>query len=104
VLVATLTPDCAAADTRTVEPDHDLGGPGALERLQEEEQSLSARRTRLHDRIDFVRSGGAGDGPAAENLLQELERQERELSERRRELHRHIELVTSRVLEPSSEG
>lgn len=79
-------------------PEPDSGGPGTLERLQEQESALSARRTRLHDRIDFVRSGGAGDGPAAETLLEELLRQERELSELRRELHRQIEAASQQVL------
>jgi hypothetical protein len=81
-----------------VESQPDLDGPGALRRLQQEEQALSTRRTRLHDRIDFVRSGGAGDGPEAQQLLQELERKERELSERRRELHEQIDVLSRQVL------
>jgi chromosome segregation ATPase len=58
--------------------------------LEAEERSLSARRARLQNRIDFLRSGG---GPLDEvaDTLDDLVLQEREVSTRRRELHAEIE-------------
>ncbi len=70
----------------------------ALDRLREEERSLSARRVRLQDRIDFLRTGGGGDTPESAQLLAELERQEREISSLRREVHQQIDAVASQLL------
>lgn len=62
-----------------------------LEQLESQERSVSNRRRRLHDRIDFLRVSGNADGtPATTEQLAELDRQERELSQTRRELHRQI--------------
>lgn len=58
--------------------------------LRAQERSLSARRTHLHNRIDFLRAGGAGPVDEQAELIAELERQERELSRQRRELHEQI--------------
>jgi chromosome segregation ATPase len=55
-----------------------------LERLEEEENELSARRRKLHDRIALF------PDPARQA---ELQAQEEELSQRRRELHRRIDEV-----------
>ncbi len=68
-----------------------------LARLRKEERSLSARRTRLHSRIDFLRAGGAGDSAEAAEQLAELERQERELSGERLALHERIEVAEARL-------
>src|SRR5262245_25043841 len=69
--------------------------------LEAEERALSARRARLHNRIDFLRSGGGGPADEVAARLDGLEREEREVSTRRRELHATIaaartELVASR--------
>ena len=72
----------------------------ALELLQGEERSISARRVRLQDRIDFLRSGGGGETPESAQLLAELERKERELSRLRRELHQQIDAMSSQLLGP----
>jgi hypothetical protein len=64
-----------------------------LSQLRKEERSVSARRSRLHDRIDFLRAGGGAGDVAL--TLEELERQERELSRRRLELHERIEVLSS---------
>ena len=63
-----------------------------LARLQAEERSLSRQRTRLQDRIDFVRSGGSGSASASqvEEQLRSLLDKERALSERRVALHSQI--------------
>jgi hypothetical protein len=76
----------------------------ALELLQQEERSLSARRVRLQDRIDFIRAGGGGDGDAIAGQLADLERRERELSDRRRLVHRQIDALSSRLLADREQG
>ena len=79
-----------------------LADPGALgdaelesrlRELERDEQSLSRRRTTVHTRIDFVRSGGfASTDPEHESLATLLET-ERELSENRLELHAQIDAL-----------
>lgn len=61
-----------------------------LEELEEEERAVSARRRRLHDRIDFLHGSGMGEPDAEERLARLLE-EEREVSRRRRELHALID-------------
>lgn len=73
-----------------------------LAQLRKEERSVSARRTLLHNRIDFLRAGGGGDPETTGELIAELERQERELSARRRELHEQIELATAELAQRSA--
>jgi cell division protein FtsB len=68
-----------------------------LAQLRKEERSLSARRTRLHNRIDFLRSGGGGESADAAEQLAELERQERALSDERRDLHERIEVAEAKL-------
>ena len=77
--------------------EHTTGSEPRLAQLRKEERSLSARRTRLHNRIDFLRSGGGGDSAEAAQQLAELERQERELSDERRELHERIEAAEAKL-------
>lgn len=72
---------------------HDSGEQ--LAQLRKEERSLSARRTRLHNRIDFLRAGGGGDPAQAAEQIAELERQESELSRQRSELHARIEVAAA---------
>ena len=67
----------------------------ALRELEELERSLSRQRTRLQERIDFVRGTGAGD-PTGEEQLKQLEARERDLSQRRRALHRQIDAARAR--------
>lgn len=67
-----------------------------LAQLRKEERSLSARRTRLHNRIDFLRAGGGHPAQDAD-LIADLERQERELSQQRRDLHERIELASAKL-------
>jgi len=66
------------------------GSREELERLEEEELAVSARRRRLHDRIDFLR--GTGE-PDLEERLAKLAEEERAISDRRRELHRVIDAL-----------
>lgn len=66
-----------------------MSGPESrelLEQLDEEERTVSGRRLRLHDRIDFLKTTGVNEPDAAERLAK-VEEEERELSQRRRELH-----------------
>jgi predicted nucleic acid-binding Zn-ribbon protein len=64
-----------------------------LATLEGEERAVSSRRRRLHDRIDFMRSGSATPSPEHEQRLGELQEEERQLSERRRELHLQIDAL-----------
>ncbi|HJU47302.1 MAG TPA: hypothetical protein VJ689_04155 [Gaiellaceae bacterium] len=83
-----------AADTVLVETQDT--SQSTLAQLRKEERSLSARRSRLHDRIDFLRAGGGGtNAEETARTLADLERQEREVSERRLELHEQIELLSA---------
>jgi hypothetical protein len=63
-----------------------------LGRLRLEERELSARRRRLHTRLEFLRSNGNADGtPATPDQLAALDAEERKLSSARRALHRQID-------------
>ena len=62
----------------------------SLEQMVEDERAISKQRSRLHDRIDFLRGTGVGE-PDAEERLAKLVAEEREISARRRELHRLID-------------
>jgi hypothetical protein len=66
--------------------------------LEAEERALSARRARLHNRIDFVRSGGGGPADEVAETLDRLVHEERELSTRRRELHAEIAAVRTELI------
>ena len=68
----------------------------ALRELEELERSLSEERTRLQDRIDFVRAGTGAPGVAEIDQLRRLEEKERDLSQRRRALHRQIDAARAR--------
>jgi hypothetical protein len=81
-----------------VDVEHSTGSEPRLAQLRKDERSLSARRTRLHNRIDFLRSGGGGDSAEAAEQLAELERQERELSDERRALHERIEVAEAKLV------
>lgn len=65
--------------------------------LEAEERSLSARRARLQNRIDFLRSGG-GRTVEEPDALADLQRQEREVSSRRREVHAEIEVARAELI------
>jgi len=69
--------------------DAELGS--LLARLEREEREVSRRRTRLHDRIDFVQAGGFAAAELADAQLASLRGTEHELSERRHVLHREID-------------
>jgi hypothetical protein len=62
----------------------------SLAELDAEEREVSARRSRLHEQIDFLRSTGMAEPDVEERLAALLER-ERSVSERRRELHALID-------------
>ena len=61
-----------------------------LQRLEEEERTVSGRRRRLHDQMDFLRGSGE---PDVEERLAKLTEEEREISARRRELHASIDAL-----------
>ena len=68
----------------------------ALRELEELERELSRDRTRLQQRIDFVRAGTGAPDSAASDQLRRLEERERDLSQRRRALHRQIDAARVR--------
>lgn len=72
-----------------------------LAQLRKEERSISARRTRLHNRIDFLRAGGSSLPGQDADLLEELERQEKVISRERRELHERIERASAQLANAS---
>jgi chromosome segregation ATPase len=71
-----------------------------LVELEEEERALSARRRRLHDRIDFLRGGAVSDEDPG---LAELTAEEREVSRRRREVHARIDEIRAAAGEAQPE-
>ncbi len=64
-----------------------------LAQLESEERTISSKRRRLHDRLDFMRSGASVQSTDHEEQLQRLLEEERELSARRRELHIEIDAL-----------
>jgi hypothetical protein len=73
----------------TALPDPELSA--LLEQLEREERIVSRRRNTLHDRIDFLRSGGFASASPDNDDLALLLDTERELSARRHVLHRQID-------------
>jgi hypothetical protein len=69
----------------------DAGLAALVERLVEEERRLSALRTTLHLRIDFLRGGGYAHLDASVDQLRELEHEEREVSSKRHDVHARLE-------------
>ena len=59
-----------------------------LARLESEERSVSALRSRLHERIAFLRGNGVG---TEDGQLQRALDEEREVSARRQQLHARID-------------
>jgi acyl-coenzyme A thioesterase PaaI-like protein len=76
---------------------HASAGSPTLAELNEEERAVSARRAKLHNRIDFLRAGGGGPLEEVAEVLAKLEREEREVSDYRRELHERIELARAEL-------
>ena len=79
----------AHIDDVTTLSDAELGT--LLARLKREEQDLSKRRSRLHDRLDFVQTGGAASAELAAEQLASLRAAEHDVSEERRRLHQQID-------------
>jgi hypothetical protein len=69
---------------------------GDLARLELEERTVSQRRRRLHERINFIRGQGAQDEESLERLAK-LEVEETEVSQHRRELHGRIDALRSQL-------
>jgi hypothetical protein len=64
-----------------------------LHRAEEQESVLSRRRSVLHERIDFLRTGGGAQNPATEDQLEALGVRERDLAEERRAIHDWIDAL-----------
>lgn len=73
------------------------GDAHRLAQLESEERMVSSKRRRLHNRLDFMRSGAAVPSADHEEQLQKLEEEEREVSARRRELHLEIDALRVRL-------
>jgi chromosome segregation ATPase len=76
---------------------------GDLARLELEERSVSQRRRRLHERIDFIRGSNAQDEETLERLAK-LVAEEKEVSEHRRELHIRIDALRSQGAAATTSG
>ena len=76
-----------------MEPDSAADDARRLAQLESEERTVSSKRRRVHDRLDFMRSGAAVPSDDHEERLQQLTEEERELSHRRRELHFEIDAL-----------
>ncbi|HZO48547.1 MAG TPA: hypothetical protein VFB26_00215 [Gaiellaceae bacterium] len=72
---------------------------GVLAELEHEERIVSAKRRRVHERIDFLVAEKFG--AYMSNRLERLLREERELSQRRRELHGEIDRLRAAAGLPS---
>jgi hypothetical protein len=62
-----------------------------IEQLAAQERHISSVRNRIHQRIEFIRSGGAGFGDTIDEQLEQLEEEERAVSRQRREIHRVLD-------------
>jgi hypothetical protein len=68
-----------------------------LAELEIEERTVSSKRRRLHNRLDFMRSGAAVSSADHEEQVRKLEQEELEASVRRRELHLEIDALRVRL-------
>jgi hypothetical protein len=66
-----------------------------LAELEERERTVSARRRRLHDRIDYARGTGAAE--ADPDALARLHADERAVSDERRRLHAEIDALRAEL-------
>ena len=60
-----------------------------------EEKRLSARRTSLHKRIDFLRTGGYAHLDASAEQLTTLQAEDRALSDDRQAIHAQVDAAVS---------
>ena len=60
-----------------------------------EEKRLSAKRTSLHKRIDFLRTGGYAHLDASAEQLSTLQAEDRALSDQRQEIHARVDAAVS---------
>jgi hypothetical protein len=60
-----------------------------------EEKRISARRTTLHRRIDFLNSGGYAHLDASAEQLTTLQEEDRLLSEQRTEIHSRVDAAVA---------
>jgi chromosome segregation ATPase len=68
----------------------------SLEKLEAEERTVSTRRRRLHERIEFLRGTGLQEPEAAERLAK-LDAEQQEVSAQRRELHAQIDALRAEL-------
>ena len=68
-----------------------------LDQLGEEERRLSRRRASLHERIDWLRGGGAGFSHETDEQLATLCASERAISDERKALHQRIDALSQEL-------
>jgi hypothetical protein len=81
----------AGVDDVTALSDNEL--TRLITQLERDEQSVSRRRTRLHNRIDFLRSGGFASAEPGEDPLDQLLEEDRKISAQRLDLHYRIDAL-----------
>jgi predicted nucleic acid-binding Zn-ribbon protein len=80
-----------------VESGSTASGAQRLAQLEIEERTVSSRRRRVQDRLDFMRSGAAVPSADHAERVQQLEEEERTLSAHRRELHAEIDMLRTQL-------
>lgn len=68
-----------------------------LDQLEDDERRISKRRASLHERIDWLRGGGAGFSPETDEQLETLNAVERQVSDERKALHARIDDLRAEV-------
>jgi hypothetical protein len=80
---------------------------GALDELVAslfaEEKRVSAKRTSLHKRIDFLRTGGYAHLDASAEQLTTLQAEDRQLSDERQAIHAQVDAAVSEQRKRASE-
>jgi hypothetical protein len=66
-----------------------------ITQLERDEQAVSRRRTQLHNRIDFLRSGGFASAEPGEEPLDQLLAEDREISAQRLDLHCRMDALVA---------
>lgn len=73
----------------------DAGLDVLVARLAEDEKQLSAKRTTLHKRLDFLGTGGYAHIDASAEQATALQAEDRELSEKRHALHAQLDAAVA---------
>ena len=68
----------------------------SVQKLEQEERTISRRRRNLQDRMDWVRNLGAHDESSRERLAR-LEAEEKEISAQRRQIQQRLDALLAKT-------